>query len=375
MRSLFIHDTADLDAAIPGGVQLCTREFLAIVRAASNTTSTLAVSVSRTPALRLRRRFRLGSYLHYDANALEPAIAAGLAESNPTHVFLNRAELLRLAPVIRKKAPHCRIVIMSHGNQSGDDLYEMSGPRGRLTRGLSRWAGTWKLGLDLVTESWHRHRFIDAVAAMSVEEAVLERWLGTRRVVVLPRVIQPAPVQWNPVPMRCGYVGTLDHTPNLAAIEQVCTALAKTGASLELRVVGNPRAVGEDLAARFHFVSYLGPLSAEQLRAESASWGLFLNPILWLARGASMKLGQGLSYGLPVLTTLSGVRGYEFGDAQLPTVPDSAEAFSRKLLELLSNPARLVAAQQESKKAIAQSPSIETLAGRLRNATTETDAG
>jgi hypothetical protein len=273
MKALFVHDAADLDAPIPGGVQLCSREFLAIVTAAAANIQTLAISNSRATALRLRRRLKLGSYLGYDVRALRPALAGALREIGPTHVFLNRSELIRLAPVVKQLSPATQVVVLSHGNQSGDDLYEIAGPAGRRSNRPSRLAATWQLGQDLATEAWHRHRCIDAVAVMSSEEAVLERWLGSRRTVVLPRLISSDPLPWQPRPDRCGYVGTLDHTPNRVALERVCSELDTAGAApLELRVVGSPAIRGEAIARRFPFVKYLGRLGDDALRAEASTW-------------------------------------------------------------------------------------------------------
>lgn len=121
------------------------------------------------------------------------SIAQALGETQPTHVFLNRAELIRLAPVVKRVRPQAKVVVMSHGNQSGDDLYEICGPSGRKHFGLGRFKAMWQLGLDLATESSFRHRWIDAVCVMSSEEEILERWLGARKTVVLPRVIKLAP--------------------------------------------------------------------------------------------------------------------------------------------------------------------------------------
>lgn len=369
MKALFVHDATDLDAPVPGGVQLCSREFLAIVRTAAAAVQPLAISNSRAPVLRLRRRLKWGSYLGYDAGALRATLADAVRELGPTHVFLNRAELIRLAPLVKQLSPATQVIVLSHGNQSGDDLYEIAGPAGRHSDGTGWFGATWKLGQDLVTEARHRHRWIDAVAVMSAEEAVLERWLGARRTVVLPRLISAHPLPWQPVPARCGYVGTLDHTPNRIALERVCAELDTAGTgSLELRVVGSPALQGEAIARRFPFVKYLGRLGDDALRAEASTWNVFLNPILWLSRGASMKLGVALGWGLPVLTTRTGARGYEWSDGNIPTCSDDASVFASELKGLLHDRAALAAAKSASERAAASAPSLQELAERLRAA-------
>ncbi|MES2692489.1 MAG: glycosyltransferase family 4 protein [Verrucomicrobiota bacterium] len=364
MKAIFVHDRDDLEAQTAGGVQRCSREFLAIVRAASTETALFPIERSRAASLRLRRKFHLGSYLSYQPEDYAERLRVVLRDTAATHVFLNRSELLRFAPVIRTLAPQVCVVVMSHGNQSGDDLYEIAGPQGRRT-GLSRLGATWQLGLDLVAESWHRHRSIDGVCAMSVEEAALERWLGAPRTVILPRLIQPDFLEHRPIPSRVGYVGTLDHTPNRVALEEVCRAFARKGGKVDFRLVGAPQAVGEEFARRHPFVTYLGPLPEAELRSEAASWAVFLNPILWLARGASMKLAQALAWGLPVVTTQSGSRGYEWQNGDLVITPDDAPAFVDAVTELLENPARLITAREASLAAARSSPPVAALAARL----------
>lgn len=364
MKSLFVHDRDDLHADIPGGVQLCTQEFLKVVSAASSRVALLEVPRDTSPAARLRRKLRLGSYLGYDPAGFGPRLRQAIAAQAPTHVFLNRSELVRLAPVVRQALPSAFIAVMSHGNQSGDDLYEIAGPLGRR-KGFSRITATWQLGLDLVAESWHRHRHLDGICVMSREEAVLERWLGARRTLVLPRLMAPAELAWQPVAGRAGYVGTLDHTPNRAALVSVCEELRHAPKPPELRVAGGPETAGRELAAQYPFITYVGRLPDAELAAEAASWSVFLNPIFWLARGASMKLRQGLAWGLPVLTTAAGRRGYEWRDDAVPTTPDVPAAFARRLLGLLGSPEVVAAARAASLAAVRSAPSVEELGGRL----------
>lgn len=364
MRALFLHDDDDLSATIAGGVQLCTREFLAIVQAASERTETLAVQRSRAAADRVLRRAHLSAYRLYRPQEYATRLDDALRSLDATHVFLNRAELLRFSPLLRHLKPAVQVVVMSHGNQSGDDLYEIAGPLGRRT-GLARFTATWQLGLDLVTESWHRHRHVDGVCAMSQEEAVIERWLGARRTLVLPRLVEPAPLDWRPIANRAGYVGTLDHTPNRAALTSLCEELRAAGRPPELRVVGGPESVGREFATKYSFVTYVGRLPDADLAAEVASWSVFLNPIFWLARGASMKLRQGLAWGVPVLTTESGRRGYEWRDGDVPTTADQPAVFASRLLALLGSADNLKAAHAASLAAAGTAPTARQLANRL----------
>ena len=367
MRALFIHDPHDLDALIPGGVQICSREFLAVVAEASSAVELFPVHVSRNLWWRIRRRTGLGSYLCYRPLEVRCSLQAAFQEFQPTHVFLNRTELLRLAPLVRELSGKAKIVILSHGNQTGDDLYEVSGPGGRRREGLAHFVATWKLGSDLITESRFRHQWIDAVCVMSGEEDILERWLGAKSTVVIPRLIRPDLLEWHPAPMRVGFVGTLDHTPNRIALSYIFNELgAFTDQDLEFQLVGGPSSVGEAFADQYPFVRYLGRLSDEELRAEVSSWSLFLNPIFWLSRGASMKLGQAIAWGLPSLSTRSGVRGYQLLPGQVIVSSDTVDAFVSEMQALLRDRPRLQAVRNKLLHLQSDEYSLRRLGMKLR---------
>lgn len=361
---MFLYDPRDLKTGTEGGVQLCTREFLDVVRAASEHTELFEVGVSRHPLLRARRKVQAGVYLLYDPSDHAPEIARAVEQNGIDTVFVNRAELTRFA--VELKEMGVNVVLMSHGNQSGDDLYEAAGEGGARSSGLSRSMSAWKLGRDLVFESRYRHQYFDGVCVMSEEEGVLERWLGARATAVLPRLIAPHPLDWDPVRGRAGFVGTLDHTPNRVALEKVFTALLEASApGVEVRLVGRPVEIGRALEGRFPFVTYLGGLSDEELKAEATTWSLFLNPILWLSRGASMKLGQGLKWGLPVITTASGRRGYEWERGEVVTTMDYAPEFAQAVTDHLASDRAVRALREECLEAARSAPSIETLASRV----------
>jgi hypothetical protein len=89
MRSMFVYDPHDLVTTIPGGVQLCSQEFLEIVQAASDSVECCGVSICRLMSWRLRRRLRLGSYLFYHPAEAKSILTEKIERSRPTHVFLN----------------------------------------------------------------------------------------------------------------------------------------------------------------------------------------------------------------------------------------------------------------------------------------------
>jgi len=365
MRSLFIFDSLDMNAKILGGVQLCSQEFLKLVEAASDSIDYFEVSVCRQLSWRIRRKFHFGSYLLYNSEESKKELIQKIQQTQPTHVFINKSELIRFTQLIRELLPNAQIILMSHGNQSGDDLYELAGEEGARNEKISKLSATWQIGQDLVTESWYRHRYIDCVCVMSDEEAVLERWLGAKKTIVLYRTVSSDELLWQPVPDRVGFVGTLNHTPNRVALEKLCEEIANHyPLSIELRVVGQPVDFGQSLASRYSFVSYLGALSEDDLKREVATWNLFLNPIFWLSRGASMKLGKAISWGIPFITTSSGKRGYKLTTNFL-TTHDDAQVFVARMLELMSDHQNIIEAKKMVRDIQLSSPTSDSLASLI----------
>jgi hypothetical protein len=56
---------------------------------------------------------------------------------------------------------------------------------------------------------------------------------------------------------------------------------------------------------------------------EAASWAFFMNPVFYYSRGVSTKLAKAFSWGLPVITSEIGCRGYVWGKGS-PLIADSA---------------------------------------------------
>ena len=134
MRSLFLYNPHDLGRGNEGGVQICSKEFLDVVRAASDHTELFEVDVARHPLSRLKRKLHAGSYLLFRPSDYAFDLARTVDERGIDTVFVNRAELIRFAPEIKGLNRGVKVILMSHGNQSGDDLYEVAGEGGARTR-------------------------------------------------------------------------------------------------------------------------------------------------------------------------------------------------------------------------------------------------
>ncbi|TAH01558.1 MAG: glycosyltransferase [Sphingobacteriales bacterium] len=168
---------------------------------------------------------------------------------------------------------------------------------------------------------------------MSVEEEAIEKWLGSKNTFFFPRLIHDNKIIRNPIHGRIGFVGTLNHTPNIIALEEICKILKQNNFSGEFRIVGSGETEGKLLGDKYKFVTYCGRLNDNELKQELSTWVCFLNPIFWYSRGASMKLAQALGWGLPVISTIAGARGYKFKNDFLILTSNNAQSFVTQILE------------------------------------------
>jgi len=299
-----------------GGVQWCTSEYLRTLGEVFEVSIVgydsprgLMDRISRKLA---RRPFSLGM----PKNAMEKIMSwAGGEDHN--WVFLNNTcalEFVRVVP--REKRTNIKTIFLSHGAQITDEVNE---------RVISDHAiSAAKLKRTLVAEITLR-RALDGVICISEEDAIFERWLGSTNVCFIPRMIARAPLPLQPRRGLIGTVSTLSHGPNVQGIRFLAEALDRAGSDVRLRLVGGPDAAGENLAREYASVDYCGRLNDAELEREAATWCAFANPIFCQARGASTKIATALGWGLPVLTTRQGVRGYRWDVDALPLASSATE--------------------------------------------------
>jgi hypothetical protein len=211
---------------------------------------------------------------------------------------------------------------------------------------------------------------VDLMLCMSEIEQKIDAWLGAERSMVVPRTFEPDFLDWSPVPGRCGFVGTLDHLPNEEGIRRVLRVLEQEWGSeastVDVRVVGGPEDVGKELERTYSAATYCGRLSQQDFREEAATWGLFLNPIWWYARGATTKLAQAVNWGLPVVTTPPGRRGYSWSRGTIQ-VADTPEEMAALIVEVARNPERCEQLAEEVRTVSRNGPTLDDLAVSLSN--------
>jgi glycosyltransferase involved in cell wall biosynthesis len=366
-RGVFVTSPGTLQGS-GGGVQLCTREYLAALQFAGVELSTCVYTRDRRLRTRLRNRLSPIVYAPYWMPTFVDEIVRKVEETSAEVVFFNQVAVVPLAFALRKRLGHqVRLVLLSHGLESADYIHTVRAAYHRPETLLA--AMSWKsrtLGRLLLEEARQRTE-LDCVFTLSPFEVELERWLGARRVDWLPRTAYQHPgLQWEPVEGRFGFVGTLDHPPNYDGLRLVLEEFARAERQdFELRIVGGPSKIGRSLARQYKFVTYLGALMDKDLEAEASQWTAFLHPLFCWARGCSTKLAVGLAWQLPIVTTAAGCRGYVWQDGTLPLAKTPAE-FAHLTYDLCDrSPAAQV--RGEVLRISSTLPTIAEVAARIRH--------
>jgi len=215
------------------------------------------------------------------------------------------------------------------------------------------------LSRHLAVESIQR-QFIDHVFCLSEFEVGLERWIGSRSVSWLPRIVEIKPLAWQPNVGRFGFVGTLNHPPNAEGLNLFLKALVLHDVSARVRVVGGPIEAAQELSIKYPVVDYLGQLDDQQLAREAATWTCAVHPLFCYARGCSTKLATYLAWQIPVVTTPQGSRGYSWKEGNIPQANDPNGLV--KLALSMNKPEVVAAARMDLAKVAATSPTLHDVA-------------
>ncbi|TAH01557.1 MAG: hypothetical protein EAZ15_07130 [Sphingobacteriales bacterium] len=127
MNSLFITNKNDLKANILGGVQLCTQEFLEVIRLVCNSVQIFEVDVAKDLKYRFIRKIGLDYYHLYNVKQYKINLLQFIQNNEINTVFINKAELMRFSKIIKDAFGNkVKVVLMSHGNETGDFLHQLS---------------------------------------------------------------------------------------------------------------------------------------------------------------------------------------------------------------------------------------------------------
>ena len=357
-RALFVAYANHLTGQ--GGVQLCTAEFIACLEAAGFALEVVPVEPDRRLSTRVMRQVIASPYFR-------PISAKGRAEvreraQGAKFVFCNQMNLA--GGFGQGELGKIPAIGLSHGCEITDQVH-----LARLAKTLPLTANqlrphpTIALARTLRDEIAARKQLAGTIA-ISPFDADCERWFGTRNVCWIPRTVASAPLVRETIYGRFGYVGTLDHAPNLEGLEAVLTEINRVAESgIKVRVVGGPDRLGCWLAARHGAAEYLGPLSDQALEMEAATWSGFIHPIFCLPRGCSTKLAKAIGWGLPVVTTAQGRRGYEWREGDLIEVESPTDFVAA--MRALNDPAVNSAAAADVSRIAMTGPTTAVVAVRI----------
>ncbi len=356
IKAIFLTNKSSLHSEVTGGVQICSQEFYDVLDS-SNRIELRPFYVNFTKRIKDRLAIKVGfeNYSMYDVGAHEKQLLEFIEKESIEVVFINMASLVRFSKPIKERfRDRIKVVLLSHGNHSGDFLHLLNKPisgRSRLKLILMRY----RLGNLLGTESLYRDKYVDAVIALSETEKQIEHWLGALNCLFFPRRLKANFIPYNPTPGRFGFVGRLDHPPNVLGVRRLLEEMDQLDnkGNIEIRLVGAPIKDGEQLAKGHDFVTYLGELSDRSLELEAETWSAFLNPVWWYSTGATTKIAKAISWGVPIISTVPGIRGYDFRDRNLIIVNGEREMVNA-IMEIAENPIKSFR-EAENVKAIAQS--------------------
>jgi len=367
-KALFLTNKSSLYSTITGGVQLCSQEFLRVLESIDNIELT-HYYVPFTKSIRQRLLIKTGfeNYSMYDVNKDKDQLISHIRENQISIVFVNMASLVRYSKPIREVfGDKVKLILFSHGNHSGDFLHLISKPI-KPTGKFREFLRKIRLGLLISTESKHRVKYLDAVIALSETEAQIENWFGAKKTLFLPRLLEQNFLVHEPELNRVGFVGRLDHPPNLQGMQILLDALPQIqkGRSIEIRIVGAPQEYGNQLAKQYAQVTYLGELTEPELEKEVATWALLLNPVWWYSTGASTKLAKSISWGVAIITTTAGMRGYKWNKGNLLVADTPAEMCAMMIKH--SADLQLISSNAEQTKLIASNgPDLNSLSEMVK---------
>lgn len=364
-RLLFITDRKFWNAPHKGGVQLCTEEYFALFEKAGFHIKSYEVDSTSSIYDRLLIKAKLDTFNHYDFKKIAKSVRQIIEEENITYIAINQINLAPLAPALESiKLKSYKLILLSHGNETGDYLPYLT----RVSRSkLSRLIHAFRLGRILLRESELFTNHIDLVLCISEFEISINKWLGAENIFFVPRSFNPSFLDWQPELGKIGFVGTLDHFPNLKGLELLFNALQKLtlNKDLKIQIVGSGSELGRKLEKDYSFVEYLGRLDEEELKNIVKTWSIFLNPVFWYSRGASTKLAVAINWGIPLLSTVQGNRGYKWKDGELETC-NSPEDMATRIVEYSNDKQKLGILAQQSRIIAKNGFTLEEIASTLR---------
>jgi glycosyltransferase involved in cell wall biosynthesis len=365
-KAIFITNKIFIDkSSNEGGVKLCTQDYFELL---SRKFDLMVFPIENRRSIWYRIQVKLGINQYCDFKKSERLIELCdlILKEDIRYLFLNQSNTALLGLEVKKFfGDNISVFICSHGNESGDLLHQVTRFQSELPF-YRRVLSSWILGKTIRSESFHRTNGIDGVLTVSEVEVQIEKWLGAKKVFFVPRTIDYNPIAFNNKIGVVGFIGDLSHAPNYYGIRTICEAIKKQKSNKELviRIIGSTTVESKKIQQDFSFVNCVGYLTNQELVKECESWSFFLNPVFYYSRGVSTKLAKALSFGLPVITTEMGNRGYQWGKGELPTV-SSPEEMAESILDLAFDPIKIEHYRKQVFQIVNTIPTLNELSLRL----------
>lgn len=235
--------------------------------------------------------------------------------------------------LLDRYCPNAKLVV-----DSVDIHFKRLEARAKLTGTSQDWSAAQKMKeLELKA-----YAAADLVIAVSNEDKeLLNRVLPDLPVEVVPNIhaVPPFTERYKRQFGELIFVGGFRHDPNVDAVVYFCNEVMPKIISaypqVILKILGSnmPQEVINLANTNVHIVGYV-PSTAPYLTSAFIS----IAPLRY-GGGMKGKVGEAMSYGLPVVTTSFGAEGFGLAHGEHILIGDDASSFSEHVLSLLSNEA------------------------------------
>lgn len=275
----------------------------------------------------------------WESAAVRRALARELREGRFDAVWLGALGTSYYLPVIRRLAPHARVILDGHNVESDiwrDFVDRQRGARRALA--ALEWRATRRYERDVL-------RAVDAVGAISEDDARAYHSLAGVDAHHVPQVVtfdrRPSGAV---LPARVCFVGTLSWHPNVLGLEWFCREVwprvrgRLPSATFEIAGSGLPTdARGNAIAPpawRADGVTLLG--FVPDLSALYERCAVTVAPILG-GSGVRMKLLEAFQNGVPVITTPEGARGLALTSGREALIEADPARFAARVIEVATS--------------------------------------
>jgi glycosyltransferase involved in cell wall biosynthesis len=234
--------------------------------------------------------------------------------------------------LLRRNCPDARIVV-----DSVDVHFNRLEARARLTGNPEDEAKA----RDMKERELAAYERADMVIAVSEDDRkLIQRELPTMPIEVIPNV-HDVPDFPDPNKRQHGelvFVGGFNHDPNIDAMVYFCRdvmpLITASCPEARLKIIGSnaPQAIHELASEHVEVLGYV-PHTAPYLESASIS----VAPLRY-GGGMKGKVGEAMSYGLPVVTTSFGAEGFGLEPGRDLLIGDTPESFAAQVISLLNDP-------------------------------------